>query len=335
MKRLFFPSYVFSTISASLTVLHVCIPPKLYSYITYLCVVASASATISSAAQLEQIQAAEAGRSTAASALPTSKNPAHKARPLLMRRSEVPIGARLNVSSAERPAASTPTSTTGAPLQHDASSIRDNSAVGRPLQSTTVPMTGPDSVSDTQLARISIPSNVPARPERPQVQQRRPLASLSQPLEDRDSGEDFQGPRRSSRPRKRAANDSNFDFSFNMTTTDEDEPQPAAVHPERPATRPAEEMPRKGRKFSKSGKGKQLQRSINLVAPSTSRHVSSEDDDFEEVFTSQVTTRRSRGRYSRLSAEECDDIAQRLMHKIKKQARGSFINCNIKELHFH
>ena len=68
MKRLFFTSYVMLSISACLPLLHVCILSTLFSYITYLCVVASASATISSAAQLES--PVVRGRSSVASAAP-------------------------------------------------------------------------------------------------------------------------------------------------------------------------------------------------------------------------------------------------------------------------
>lgn len=285
---------------------------------------------------MQDEEAASAGRSAStASTRPPSSNKAHKARPLLMKPSEVPVGARLNTSLPERPAASTPTSTTAAPLQHEASSIRGSTVEEHRAGRTTLPMTGPDSATDSQLARLTIPSYVPPRNERPPQPQRRPLAALSQPLEDRDSGDDFVAPRRSAREQKRPRQDSNFEFSFNMESSDDDGAEAARVEAARPRPRPTEETPRKGRKFSGKGKGKELQRSINLVAPSTSRRVSSDEEDFEEVFTSQVTTRRSKGRYSRLSAEECDQIAQKLMDKIKKQARGSFINCNIKELHFH
>ena len=285
------------------------------------------SATISSAAQLAAIEAAE--RRTSAS------NTAHKARPLLLPLSATGDRTSTGTSSRARPPVSTPTVPPALPLHHDASSIRN---ISSDQQQAPLQMTAPDSVTDTQMARIVIPSNVHNRGERPaaNVQSNITLAPVNVPVAERDSADEFaEPPRRSTRARRRPVQDSNFDFSFNLSSSDENPPNP----PERPQHTADKQQnthtPRKGRKFSSKGKGKELQRSGRVVGASTSHHVSTDDDDFEEVFTSQVMRRRSRRPVGRLTAEECDEIAERLMSKIQKHPGGSFFNCNIKELHFH
>ena len=249
---------------------------------------------------------------------------------------------------------STPQKSQSVPLQHSASVIPASTATATGQRS----LRGDDTPTDSQLAKVIIPSQPRSGEQRPKrfsqstSSQKKtatppPAAATatastntslvrlppSQLIQGRDSEEEFV----TAKPRvtkKKSQEPKHSTFELNFTESSDSSSDDAPVAPPPPPKKPDQPPSTghahgKGRRVPGKDKGKSLMRSHTTTVASTSRHESS-SDDFEEITTSQrVTKRRGRRCGRHMSHEDCEKIAEIMVQKMKKQKGNNFFNCNV------